>query len=88
MSKQDSHQKYVDSVLQNTQTFLAETLRDNERLRALGMQLEAERLRNVETILELREAIAKLELHQVRQQQQFSEFESENRASSRQASAS
>jgi hypothetical protein len=78
-TKGDSHQKYVDSVLQNTQTFLEETLRENERLRALAMQLEAERLRNVEQVLELRETIAKLELQQVRQQQQVSEFESENR---------
>lgn len=75
----NSHQKYVDSVLQNTQSFLEETLRENERLRALAMQLEAERLRNVEQILELRESVAKLELQQVRQQQQVSDFESENR---------
>ena len=44
MSKQegDSHQQYVDRVRQNTQQFLEETLRDNERLRALTTRLESE----------------------------------------------
>jgi len=75
----DSHQLYVDKVLQNTQQFLEETLRENERLRTLTMHLESERLQNRDQILEAREKIAKLELQQLRQQQQVSEFEAENR---------
>src|SRR5687768_12488215 len=80
MSKDgNSHQLYVDKVLQNTQQFLEETLRENERLRALTLRLESERLQNLDQILELRERVAKLELAQVRQQQQVSDFEAENR---------
>jgi len=80
MSKDsNSHQLYVDKVLQNTQQFLEETLRENERLRALTLHLESERLQNLDQILELRERVAKLELAQLRQQQQVSDFEAENR---------
>jgi hypothetical protein len=75
----DTHQEYVDRVLQNTQQFLEETLRENERLRALTMRLESERLRNVEQILELKESVAKLELQQMRQEQLVSDFETKNR---------
>jgi hypothetical protein len=78
MSK-DSHQQYVDKVLQSTQQFLEETLRENERLRALMVHLESERLKNLDTILELKERVAKLDLSQLRQQQQVSEAEAENR---------
>ena len=70
---------YVDKVLHNTQQFLEDTLKENERLRALTMGLENERMRNREQILELRESVAKLELQQARQQQQVSDFEVENR---------
>lgn len=73
------HQEYVEKVLQGTQQFLEDTLKENERLRALTMSLEHERLRSREQILELRETIAKLELQQIRQQQQVSDFELENR---------
>lgn len=81
MSKNDgdSHQEYVDKVRHNTQQFVEETLRENERLRALTLRLEQERLRCTEEILELRETVAKLQLQQVRQQQQVAEFEQENR---------
>jgi hypothetical protein len=71
-------QEYVEKVLQNTQQFLEETLKENERLRALTLNLENERLRAREQILELRESVAKLELQQTRQQQQVSDFEVEN----------
>lgn len=81
MSKNDgdSHQEYVDKVRHHTQQFLEETLRENERLRSLTLRLEQERLRATEEILELRETVAKLQLQQVRQQQQVAEFEQQNR---------
>lgn len=81
MSTKDGsgQREYVEKVLQNTQQFLEETLKENERLRALTIGLENERLRHREQILELRESVAKLELQQVRQQQQVSDFEVENR---------
>jgi len=81
MSTKDgnSHQLYVDKVLLGTQQFLEETLRENERLRALTLHLETERLQNLDQILELREKVAKLELVQLRQHQQVSDFEAENR---------
>jgi len=75
----DRHQEYVDKVRQNTQQFLEETLRENERLRALTLRLESERQRAGEAILELREQLAKLELLRARQEQQVVEFETENR---------
>jgi len=78
MSK-DSHQQYVDKVLQSTQQFLEETLRENERLRALTLHLESERLKNLDQILELRERVAKLDLAQLRQQQLVSDVEAQNR---------
>lgn len=78
MSK-DGHQQYIDKVLQSTQQFLEETLRENERLRALALNLENERMKNLDQILELRERAAKLELAQLRQQQQVANVEAENR---------
>ncbi len=81
MKKQDGdrHEEYIAKVRQSTQQFLEETLRENERMRALTMRLEAERMRSDEAILELREQLAKLELLRARQQQQVLEFESDNR---------
>jgi hypothetical protein len=75
----DRHQEYVDKIRQNTQVFLEETLRENERLRALTLRLESERQRAGEAILELREQLAKLELLRARQEQQVIAFETENR---------
>ncbi|HKU41104.1 MAG TPA: GAF domain-containing protein [Polyangiales bacterium] len=70
--------EYVEKVVQHTQQFIEETLRENERLRALTVRLEGERVRNADQILELKELIAKLQLQQVRQQQQMSQAESDN----------
>jgi len=78
MSK-DSHQQYVDKVLQSTQQFLEETLRENERLRSLTLHLESERLKSLDHILELKERVAKLDLAQLRQQQQVASVEAENK---------
>lgn len=75
--KQSPHQ-YVEKVVQHTQQFIEETLRENERLRALTVRLEGERMRAGDQILELKELIAKLQMQQVRQQQQMSQAESEN----------
>ena len=33
-------QEYVEKVLQNTQQFLEDTLKENERLRAVALNLE------------------------------------------------
>jgi hypothetical protein len=73
------HQEYVEKVLQGTQQFLEDTLKENERLRGLVVSFESERLRYRDQILELRESVAKLELQQVRQQQQTTDFELESR---------
>jgi hypothetical protein len=75
--KQGPHQ-YVEKVVQHTQQFMEDTLRENERLRALNVRLESERSRSAEHVVELKELIAKLQLQQVRQQQQMSHAESEN----------
>ena len=75
--KQTPHQ-YVEMVVQHTQQFMEETLRENERLRGLAVYLESERARSAEHVIELKELVAKLQLQQVRQQQQMSQAESEN----------
>ena len=80
-NKDDSqeHREYVERVLQNTQRFLEDALKENERLRALTLRLENERLRATDQVLELTETVAKLQAQQARQQQLSSAMESENR---------
>ena len=73
------HREYVERVLQHTQRFLEDTLRENERLRALTLRLENERLRCADQVLELNETVAKLQAQQARHQQQTSQVESDNR---------
>ena len=75
--KQSPHQ-YVERVVQHTQQFIEDTLRENERLRSLTVRLEGERMRAADNILELKELIGKLQMQQVRQQQQMSQAESDN----------
>jgi hypothetical protein len=71
-------QQYVEMVVQHTQQFMEETLRENERLRALTVHLEGERARSAEHVVELKELIAKMQLQQVRQQHQMSQAETDN----------
>ena len=78
-SKNDrSPHQYVEHVVQHTQQFIEDTLRENERLRALAVRLEGERARAADHVVELKELIAKLKLQHVRQQQQMSQAENEN----------
>jgi hypothetical protein len=81
MTNKDSqeHREYVERVLQHTQRFLEDTLRENERLRALTLRLESERMRCADQVIELNETVAKLQAQQSRQQQQASNVEGENR---------
>jgi hypothetical protein len=74
----DSHQEYVDKVLQNTQQFLEDTRRENQLLRARASHLEAERLRSAEAILQLQHTISTLQLQHSLQQQQAVDFEKES----------
>jgi len=78
MSNDKGPQQYVEMVVQHTQQFMEETLRENERLRALAVRLEGERARSADHVVELKELLAKLQLQHVRQQQQMSQAENEN----------